>query len=58
MGTNSRHVLYAERTIGGKVLFVPALHIIMPNSAIPDAIMLTTKTMARALIGISEPLYH
>lgn len=58
MGSVSRHVWFSERLVGGKVMYVPTVHIIMPNAAVADGILKASKALAIALIGSEERPYN
>jgi hypothetical protein len=58
MGSNARHILVSERLVGGKVILVPVVHIIMPNSAVPEGILKASKALAIALIGAEAHPYN
>jgi hypothetical protein len=54
MGSVSRHVWVTERTVGSKVIYMPAVNLIMPNCIVSDGILKQTRAMAIALIGFEE----
>lgn len=57
-GNNARHILVSEHMVGGKMLLLPEVEIIMPNSAVPDCVMKATRTFALSLFGVQDPFYH
>lgn len=50
MGSISRHVLVTERRVGGRVLYVPAVHIIISNADAQVAILKTARELAVNLV--------
>lgn len=47
MGSVARHVLFTERIVSGKVIRVPTVHIIMPNSAVAIGIQKVLQALPR-----------
>lgn len=38
MGGVERHVLVSQRVVGGRVVYMPAVNIILPSVNVPDSI--------------------
>jgi hypothetical protein len=60
MGPNSRHVLVTERRVGGRILYVPKVHIIISNIDAQMAILKTARELAANLVGVDHtvPMMH
>ncbi|MER9355520.1 hypothetical protein NKI61_19820 [Mesorhizobium sp. M0514] len=56
MGANSRHVLVTERRVGGRILYVPKVHIIMSNADCQMAILKTAREMAVNMVGFDSEM--
>ena len=57
-GGFARFILYSERSTDDGPVYVVAARIVMPVSAVPDAILQATKATAVGLVGVAEPAYN
>lgn len=57
MGTNARYVLAAEQFADGKMIFLPKLHFIMPNSALPNYLRQVLLVPLGGTVGRLMPTY-
>lgn len=56
MGSFSRHVMVSERRVGGRILYVPRVHIIISNANAHQAILKTARELAVNLVAGDLPL--
>jgi len=58
MGTVARHVLVSERYVRGRLVYVPAVHIIISNANAQIAILKTARELALELTSRRlEPMH-